>query len=85
MHEVSSWLTIGGIATTIVAVIVFTILAIRNKNMKFVIGKDGPSIETKPEAPPPPSAGDNNISDVNIRAHDVPGGIRIGHDNPGKK
>jgi hypothetical protein len=91
MHEVPSWMTLGGIAAAIVVAIVFTFMALKNKNMKVGFGKEGPFIETKPAEPLPqppstaPSAGDYNISGVDIKAHNVQGGIRIGHDNPGKK
>ncbi len=84
MHDVPAWLTTLAIAAAAVAAIVFTILAIKNKNMKVGVGKEGPFVETKQDEPPE-AAGSENISHVNVKARDVQGGIRIGHDQRRKE
>ena len=84
MHEFPSWLANVGIAIAVLAAIVFTIMAIKNRNMKIGVGKEGPYVETKKEVQPPP-AGQDNITGVDIKAGVVRGGIRIGHDRPREK
>jgi hypothetical protein len=78
MHETSSWLNTIGIAAGVLAAVVTAVLAIRNGNIKFGWGKDGPVVETERKEAPPP-AGNNNISNVKIKTHDVGGDFHFGH------